>query len=101
MTHPLPIEVVIFGGGAAGLWLLDELVRAGRSTLLLEAHELGSGQTIASQGIIQLLVAHDVAAIAPGDDRRAGGVAGLAGETFGGGAACGAGGVSGRGGAAG
>ena len=52
MTHPLPIEVVIFGGGAAGLWLLDELVRAGRSTLLLEAHELGSGQTIASQGII-------------------------------------------------
>ena len=48
----LDVEVVIFGGGIAGLWLLDELHRAGMTTLLLEAHELGSGQTIASQGII-------------------------------------------------
>jgi glycerol-3-phosphate dehydrogenase len=48
----ISLDVVIFGGGAAGLWMLDELVRAGHETLLLEAHELGSGQTIASQGII-------------------------------------------------
>lgn len=52
MTEALDVDVVIFGGGAAGLWLLDEVVRADRSALLLEAHELGSGQTIASQGII-------------------------------------------------
>ena len=45
-------DVVIFGGGAAGLWLLDELVRAGRHPVLLEAHELGFSQTVASQGII-------------------------------------------------
>ena len=46
------LDVVIFGGGSAGLWLLDELVRRRFGTLLLEANELGSGQTIASQGII-------------------------------------------------
>ncbi len=45
-------NVVIFGGSAAGLWLLDELIRAGHNPLLLEAHELGAGQTVASQGII-------------------------------------------------
>lgn len=52
VTSPVPVDIIIFGGGAAGLWLLDELVRAGRQTLLLEAHDLGSGQTITSQGII-------------------------------------------------
>ncbi|MBW3540562.1 MAG: FAD-dependent oxidoreductase [Planctomycetes bacterium] len=46
------LDTLIFGGGAAGLWLLDELVRRGRSALLLEARALGSGQTVASQGII-------------------------------------------------
>jgi len=49
---PLAIDVVIFGGGAAGLWLLDELRRLGHNALLLEAGDLGQGQTIASQGII-------------------------------------------------
>jgi glycerol-3-phosphate dehydrogenase len=44
--------VVIFGGGVAGLWLLDEVVRRGRSAVLIEADALGSGQTVASQGII-------------------------------------------------
>ncbi len=52
MMDALSTDAVIFGGGAAGLWLLDELSRAGCRALLLEAHELGSGQTIASQGII-------------------------------------------------
>ncbi len=48
----MQLDAVIFGGGAAGLWLLDELLRAGQSVLLLEAAELGAGQTVASQGII-------------------------------------------------
>ncbi|MAT14676.1 MAG: FAD-dependent oxidoreductase [Planctomyces sp.] len=48
----MPVQVVLFGGGIAGLWLLDELTSRGYSALLLEARGLGSGQTIASQGII-------------------------------------------------
>jgi glycine/D-amino acid oxidase-like deaminating enzyme len=46
------IDAVIFGGGVAGLWTLDRLSRQGCSVLLLEAHALGHGQTIGSQGII-------------------------------------------------
>lgn len=45
-------DAVIFGGGVAGLWLLDRLRSKGCSALLLEAASLGSGQTVASQGII-------------------------------------------------
>jgi len=54
MSDPalLKLDTVIFGGGAAGLWLLDTLHRQGYRVLLLEAYHLGSGQTIASQGII-------------------------------------------------
>lgn len=48
----MDMEVVIFGGGAAGLWLLDELTRRGRRVVLLEANALGTGQTVAAQGII-------------------------------------------------
>jgi glycerol-3-phosphate dehydrogenase len=48
----IPLDVTVFGGGIAGLWLLDELVRRGYSVLLLERGPLGSGQTVASQGII-------------------------------------------------
>lgn len=46
------VDVLIFGGGAAGLWTLDELSRQGYSALLIESAALGSGQTVASQGII-------------------------------------------------
>ncbi len=46
------MDVVIFGGGVSGLWTLDALRRAGWSCVLLEAHELGAGQTVGSQGII-------------------------------------------------
>ena len=46
------LDALIFGGGAAGLWLLDRLSRDGHHVLLLEARSLGSGQTVASQGII-------------------------------------------------
>lgn len=45
-------DVVIFGGGAAGLWLLDDLTRRGIGAVLLEATALGTGQTMAAQGII-------------------------------------------------
>ena len=48
----MQLDAVIFGGGVAGLWLLDELLRRGCSVLLLEAAELGSGQTVVSQGIL-------------------------------------------------
>jgi glycerol-3-phosphate dehydrogenase len=46
------IDVLIIGGGGAGLWLLDELHRAGYRTLLVEDRAFGVGQTIASQGIV-------------------------------------------------
>ncbi len=48
----MDMDVVIFGGGAAGLWLLDELTRRGQRAVLLEANALGTGQTVAAQGII-------------------------------------------------
>ncbi|OGL73286.1 hypothetical protein A3E39_01210 [Candidatus Uhrbacteria bacterium RIFCSPHIGHO2_12_FULL_60_25] len=49
-THEL--DVLVIGGGIAGLWLLDELRRAGYSALLVEKNALGTGQTAASQGIL-------------------------------------------------
>ncbi|MCC7205197.1 MAG: FAD-dependent oxidoreductase [Phycisphaeraceae bacterium] len=52
LAGPVKLDAVIFGGGAAGLWLLDDLRRFGYRALLLECAALGAGQTIASQGII-------------------------------------------------
>jgi len=49
---PLGLDAVIIGGGIAGLWTLARLLHAGRSACLLESSALGSGQSIASQGII-------------------------------------------------
>lgn len=51
-ANAIKLDAVIFGGGVAGLWLLDELVRQGYSCVLLESAGLGQGQTIVSQGII-------------------------------------------------
>lgn len=48
----LAVDVVIFGGGCAGLWLLDELRRRGARVLLLECTSLGGIQTTGSQGIL-------------------------------------------------
>ena len=50
--NAIPLDTLILGGGPAGLWTLHELVAAGRSAVLLETAALGSGQTVASQGII-------------------------------------------------
>ena len=46
------LDALIFGGGVAGLWLLDELHRRSFRTMLIENRALGTGQTIASQGIL-------------------------------------------------
>jgi glycerol-3-phosphate dehydrogenase len=51
MTSRISVDVLIVGGGIAGLWLLAEL-RAKGVNALLATDELGKGQTIASQGII-------------------------------------------------
>ena len=46
------VDVIIFGGGVAGLWALSRLRKAGYQVVLLESHTLGAGQTRYSQGII-------------------------------------------------
>ncbi|MDG2090772.1 MAG: FAD-dependent oxidoreductase [Gammaproteobacteria bacterium] len=45
-------DALIIGGGIAGLWMLNRLRTQGYDVLLLEKNKLGSGQTIASQGMI-------------------------------------------------
>ncbi len=45
-------DVVVIGGGVAGLWTLAQLRKAGYEALLLENNRLGGGQTLCSQGII-------------------------------------------------
>ena len=45
-------DIVICGGGVAGLWLLNVLTKAGFDVLLVEKDTLGGTQTIASQGMI-------------------------------------------------
>jgi len=46
------LDLLIFGGGIAGLWTLLRARQAGYSVLLLESRALGGIQSIASQGII-------------------------------------------------
>ena len=48
----MQLDVLVFGGGAAGLWCLHQLRRGGYHAILLESTALGSGQTIRAQGII-------------------------------------------------
>ena len=50
--HSIDIDIVILGGGIAGLWSLNQLRNQGYSAVLLEQKALGSQQTIASQGMI-------------------------------------------------
>lgn len=52
MREAAEIDVAVFGGGIAGLWLLQRLRALGFDALLFEKKALGHGQTIASQGII-------------------------------------------------
>ena len=48
----LHADIIIIGGGIAGLWSLNILQQAGYKVILLENQAIGSGQTIKSQGII-------------------------------------------------
>ncbi len=48
----MSLDLLIFGGGVAGLWSLLRARAAGYSALLLESRALGGVQSIASQGII-------------------------------------------------
>src|SRR3990167_3368504 len=52
MTKIAAADIVIFGGGIAGLWLLNRLRQSGFSAILLESGYLGGGQTHKAQGII-------------------------------------------------
>lgn len=52
MNKKMHVDIIIFGGGIAGLWALNRLRAAGFTAVLLEANTLGGGQTIKSQGII-------------------------------------------------
>ena len=52
MRVNLQVDIAIFGGGVAGLWLLNRLRKAGYQAILLEADRLGAGQTRYAQGII-------------------------------------------------
>jgi glycerol-3-phosphate dehydrogenase len=49
---PVQIDVAIFGGGVAGLWLLARLRKLGYQAVLFESQSLGAGQTRYSQGIV-------------------------------------------------
>jgi glycerol-3-phosphate dehydrogenase len=45
-------DIVIIGGGIAGLWLANRLVKKGFDVVLFEHKALGGDQTMASQGMI-------------------------------------------------
>ena len=52
MPQSVTVDIAIFGGGIAGLWLLHRLRQQGFDAVLFETHTLGGGQTHKSQGII-------------------------------------------------
>ena len=45
-------DMIVVGGGVAGLWLGNTLKRAGYNVIVIEKDKLGAGQTLASQGMI-------------------------------------------------
>jgi glycerol-3-phosphate dehydrogenase len=52
MSQSLSTDILIVGGGIAGLWLNARLRGLGYATLLVENASLGGGQSLKSQGII-------------------------------------------------
>lgn len=52
MNRSIDSDVILFGGGIAGLWLLGRLREVGYTALLLESRAMGGVQTSASQGIV-------------------------------------------------
>ena len=51
-TPPTEIDITLIGGGIAGAWLGNLLLQRGYRVALFEAQGWGSGQTLASQGMI-------------------------------------------------
>jgi glycerol-3-phosphate dehydrogenase len=51
-TPTINIDIVLIGGGIAGLWTLNQLRNRGYSAVLFEQEALGSCQTMGSQGMI-------------------------------------------------
>jgi len=51
-ASPLKLDVLVVGGGVAGLWLLGLLQRSGYNAWLCDRHGLGYPQTVGCQGII-------------------------------------------------
>lgn len=51
-TNQHVTDIAIIGGGISGLWLLNVLTNKGYNAVLLDNSSLGSGQTLASQGMI-------------------------------------------------
>jgi glycerol-3-phosphate dehydrogenase len=45
-------DIIVFGGGIAGLWIGNALRRARYNLIIIEKDKLGAGQTLASQGMI-------------------------------------------------
>ena len=52
MTTEYNADVVVVGGGIAGLWVLNQTRQLGYKAILVEKNTLGSGQTLACQGMI-------------------------------------------------
>ena len=52
MPESLSTDVLIVGGGVAGLWLNARLRKQGFATVLVDKGTLGGGQSVKSQGII-------------------------------------------------
>lgn len=52
MSQSFSTDVLIVGGGIAGLWLNARLRQQGFATVLVERGSLGGGQSLKSQGII-------------------------------------------------
>lgn len=52
MPQIVETDIVVLGGGIAGLWMLNRLRQQGFDAIVLEKSTLGGKQTLASQGII-------------------------------------------------
>jgi glycerol-3-phosphate dehydrogenase len=67
----VPLDVLVIGGGVAGLWTLASLRQAGCQALLVEGFRLGTGQTIASQGILHSGLKYSLAGVLTAAAREA------------------------------
>jgi hypothetical protein len=66
-TNQKTLDTLVIGGGVAGLWTLDQLIKHGHQAALLEADALGRGQSIAAQGILHGGVKYSLSGLlAPG-----------------------------------